>query len=290
MPKDSATGLYNSGGKRYNPGIGRYMTEASTAGAAENPLALNRYIFANDNPGTVSPSVSPRFVSPIARESTEASETPLWSPSVSPQAGSGVNVQQSQGVDNNAQASACGCTSASQAAQPTQPAPATTPVKQSSQVSSSPTTTQVQNKVQPNSGGSGSSGSTNRDLPVTCLPDQCIHTISVEEAEAYVFAAGADTLAVALISAEVLLATSTIIMPEAIITVFNYTFELTEAFVFWAAVYTSTGAFATNLYLVEAGLSATPQEAYQAWADAVPELINTILGEPLLTAAINSGS
>jgi RHS repeat-associated protein len=49
-PYDSTTGLYYYGARFYDPTIARYITEDTTKGSLENPVTLNRYAYANDNP------------------------------------------------------------------------------------------------------------------------------------------------------------------------------------------------------------------------------------------------
>jgi RHS repeat-associated protein len=49
-PADSATGLYYSNSRWYDPASGRFMTEDTYTGDLAVPLSLNRYIYAMDNP------------------------------------------------------------------------------------------------------------------------------------------------------------------------------------------------------------------------------------------------
>ena len=49
-PSDSVTGLYYFGARFYDPTVERFITEDSVSGAREDPLSLNRYIYARDNP------------------------------------------------------------------------------------------------------------------------------------------------------------------------------------------------------------------------------------------------
>jgi len=49
-PLDSATGLYNYGARFYDPSIGRFISEDSYMGSVTDPMSLNRYIYAEDNP------------------------------------------------------------------------------------------------------------------------------------------------------------------------------------------------------------------------------------------------
>jgi len=47
---DSATGLYYYGARYYDSTIGRFVTEDSYSGSMADPMTLNRYIYARDNP------------------------------------------------------------------------------------------------------------------------------------------------------------------------------------------------------------------------------------------------
>ena len=49
-PYDSATGLYYEGARYYDPTTGRFTIQDSITGTQEDPLSLNRYIYARDNP------------------------------------------------------------------------------------------------------------------------------------------------------------------------------------------------------------------------------------------------
>ncbi|HEV2225634.1 MAG TPA: RHS repeat-associated core domain-containing protein, partial [Nitrososphaerales archaeon] len=49
-PQDSATGLYYFGARYYDPTTGRFVTQDSYAGHMNDPMSLNRYIYARDNP------------------------------------------------------------------------------------------------------------------------------------------------------------------------------------------------------------------------------------------------
>ena len=49
-PYDSATGLYYEGARYYDPTTGRFITQDSITGVQEDPMSLNRYIYARDNP------------------------------------------------------------------------------------------------------------------------------------------------------------------------------------------------------------------------------------------------
>ncbi len=54
MPYDSATGLYFFGTRFYDPSIGRFVQQDSFAGRLSDPLSLNHYAYAGDNPMTFS--------------------------------------------------------------------------------------------------------------------------------------------------------------------------------------------------------------------------------------------
>jgi RHS repeat-associated protein len=47
---DSATGLYYEGARYYDPTTGRFTIQDSITGTQEDPMSLNRYIYARDNP------------------------------------------------------------------------------------------------------------------------------------------------------------------------------------------------------------------------------------------------
>jgi RHS repeat-associated protein len=49
-PYDSTTGLYYYGARYYGPTINRFITEDTTKGSLQNPVTLNRYAYASDNP------------------------------------------------------------------------------------------------------------------------------------------------------------------------------------------------------------------------------------------------
>jgi len=49
-PLDSATGLYYYGARYYDDSIGRFITQDSWNGTKYDPLSLNKYIYARDNP------------------------------------------------------------------------------------------------------------------------------------------------------------------------------------------------------------------------------------------------
>ena len=49
-PLDSATGLYYMGARYYDPTTGRFVTEDSYQGNVNDPITLNRYLYARDNP------------------------------------------------------------------------------------------------------------------------------------------------------------------------------------------------------------------------------------------------
>ncbi len=53
MSSDVVTGLYFFGTRFYDPTIGRFVQMDTFAGSLADPLSLNRYAYANDNPATV---------------------------------------------------------------------------------------------------------------------------------------------------------------------------------------------------------------------------------------------
>ena len=50
---DSVTGLYYFGARWYDPSVGRFVTEDSYPGSQSDPMSLNRYVYARDNPESV---------------------------------------------------------------------------------------------------------------------------------------------------------------------------------------------------------------------------------------------
>gem|GEM_PF-4230556 len=54
QPYDSATGLYYLGARFYDPAIGRFITQDTHSGDPSDPTTLNRYIYAADDPMTLS--------------------------------------------------------------------------------------------------------------------------------------------------------------------------------------------------------------------------------------------
>jgi RHS repeat-associated protein len=69
-PADSATRLYYSGARWYDPASGRFMTEDTYMGDLAVPLSLNRYIYALDNPM--------RYVDPTGHESTTPTTSTIY--------------------------------------------------------------------------------------------------------------------------------------------------------------------------------------------------------------------
>ena len=49
-PHDSATGLYCLGARFYDPTTGRFVTQDSHPGSVADPMTLNLYVYARDNP------------------------------------------------------------------------------------------------------------------------------------------------------------------------------------------------------------------------------------------------
>ena len=50
---DGSTDLYDFSARSYDPGLGAFTSFDSVAGGAQNPLTLNRYLYANANPATL---------------------------------------------------------------------------------------------------------------------------------------------------------------------------------------------------------------------------------------------
>lgn len=48
-----ATDLYDAGARLYTPGLGGFTQEDSVSGSAQDPLSMNRYLFAEANPATL---------------------------------------------------------------------------------------------------------------------------------------------------------------------------------------------------------------------------------------------
>jgi RHS repeat-associated protein len=55
-PFDLTTGLYYFGARFYLPTIQRFISEDSLAGTAIDPQSLNRYVYARNNPLTITDS------------------------------------------------------------------------------------------------------------------------------------------------------------------------------------------------------------------------------------------
>ena len=72
-PYDSATGLYCEGARYYDPTIGRFITEDSISGTAGDPMSLNRYMYARDNPETIVDLAGHEWWNPISDLSAAAS-------------------------------------------------------------------------------------------------------------------------------------------------------------------------------------------------------------------------
>jgi RHS repeat-associated protein len=49
-PYDTATGLYYEGARYYETTTGRFITQDSITGTKDDPMSLNRYVYAGDNP------------------------------------------------------------------------------------------------------------------------------------------------------------------------------------------------------------------------------------------------
>src|SRR2546427_9780984 len=90
-PSDSVTGLYYFGARFYDPTVQRFITEDSVSGAREDPLSLNRYVYARDNPlgitdptghdwwSTLTQAISNEASSVVSRVSSAASAvTNAW--------------------------------------------------------------------------------------------------------------------------------------------------------------------------------------------------------------------
>ncbi len=63
---DAATGLYYYGARFYDPAVGRFLSEDTWAGAAAGPESLQKFLYANSNPG--------RFVDPTGHQNLAADQ------------------------------------------------------------------------------------------------------------------------------------------------------------------------------------------------------------------------
>jgi RHS repeat-associated protein len=52
-PYDSSTGLYYFGARFYDPAIERFVTEDTSKGSLTDPISLNKYAYARDNPEAI---------------------------------------------------------------------------------------------------------------------------------------------------------------------------------------------------------------------------------------------
>jgi len=72
-PYDSATGLYYEGARYYDPTTGRFITQDSITGVQEDPMSLNRYIYARDNPMKIVDLAGHEWWNPISDITSAAS-------------------------------------------------------------------------------------------------------------------------------------------------------------------------------------------------------------------------
>jgi RHS repeat-associated protein len=63
---DSATGLYYEGARYYDPTTGRFVTQDSVTGTQEDPMSLNRYMYARDNPMKIVDLAGHEWWNPVA--------------------------------------------------------------------------------------------------------------------------------------------------------------------------------------------------------------------------------
>ena len=69
-----ATGLYYEGARYYDPTTGRFMTEDSVVGSTSDPMSLNRYAYARDNPMKIVDMNGHEWWNPVADLTTAATE------------------------------------------------------------------------------------------------------------------------------------------------------------------------------------------------------------------------
>jgi RHS repeat-associated protein len=72
-PYDSATGLYYEGARYYDPTTGRFTIQDSITGTQEDPMSLNRYIYARDNPMKIVDLAGHEWWNPISDITSAAS-------------------------------------------------------------------------------------------------------------------------------------------------------------------------------------------------------------------------
>ena len=72
-PYDSATGLYYEGARYYDPATGRFITQDSITGFQEDPLSLNRYMYARDNPMKIVDLAGHEWWNPVSALTSAAS-------------------------------------------------------------------------------------------------------------------------------------------------------------------------------------------------------------------------
>ena len=71
---DEATGLYYEGARYYDPSTGRFVTEDSVVGITTDPMSLNRYMYARDNPMKIVDMNGHEWWNPVADLTTAASD------------------------------------------------------------------------------------------------------------------------------------------------------------------------------------------------------------------------
>jgi RHS repeat-associated protein len=67
----NATDLYDFGARSYDPSLGAFTTFDSVAGSAQNPLTLNRYLYAAANPASMIDPDGHCAISPTNKEEAE---------------------------------------------------------------------------------------------------------------------------------------------------------------------------------------------------------------------------
>jgi RHS repeat-associated protein len=71
---DVVTGLYYEGARYYDPTTGRFITEDSVVGSINDPMSLNRYVYARDNPMKIVDMNGHEWWNPVADLTTAASD------------------------------------------------------------------------------------------------------------------------------------------------------------------------------------------------------------------------
>lgn len=248
-PVDTATGLYYSDARWYDPATGRYTTENAYMGSLGLPLSLDRYAYALDNP---------------------------MSESNGTMAEMGLSTEKNTGRVINTQVGACGCASAKRSGQ----------VVQSEQTS--PDLMPATPTASPASSTTASSQSASGGMvlrlgpPPPCAnnPTLCGTANPVQEANVVMINAWA--LAAAFDTAAGLIAAGAVGSGGIVVTVAGLSFSIQAALIFTGAVWSTSAAIAVTWYVATAGGSAIPQGALDAWLEDIPNSVVQSIGEQAL--------